>query len=310
MKKFLKSIFLFIPIYILFWLLFICIWGEVVPVKLNNNIKYALGAYGHLNTRIKEFPDYKDVDILFLGNSLCYRGFDVRIFQKYGLKVFNFGSSGQTPYQTKILLERYLDVLNPKLVIYVAPDFASDGVESALDLIANDRKDIYNFEMMLTLKNIKVIQTTIFGFYRQIFNRDKNFVEPTTIKEDTYISGGYVEKKLEYYNPPPESMKKENPKKTVYIDYQVVAFQNAVSLIRKRGARLILVNPPLTKSRYSFDEDYIQLMCNYAPYIDFNLLIQLDEEKCFYDDNHLNQNGVEIFNEKLIQLFKLDHFNL
>ena len=40
-----------------------------------------------------------NIDVLVLGSSHAYRGFDPRIFKKAGIKLFNFGSSGQTLLQ-------------------------------------------------------------------------------------------------------------------------------------------------------------------------------------------------------------------
>ena len=79
----------------------------------------------------------KNVDVLFLGSSHAYRGFDPRIFRKRGYSSFNLGSSAQTPSQTKVWLKRYLKHLNPKIVIYeVYPGtFSSDGIEASLDLV-------------------------------------------------------------------------------------------------------------------------------------------------------------------------------
>ena len=102
---------------------------------LNQILIIELDSYGHMYSRISEIKNQEDVDILFLGSSHAYRGFDTRIFLENGYKSFNLGSSAQTPTQTKVLVERYLGSLNPELVIYeVYPKtFTMDGVESSLD---------------------------------------------------------------------------------------------------------------------------------------------------------------------------------
>jgi len=82
------------------------------------------------------------VDILFLGSSHSYRGFNPQYFSGY--KTFNLGSSAQTPIQTNLLLKRYLHQLNPKTIVYeVYPiSLSIDGVESSSDIIANDHHPI------------------------------------------------------------------------------------------------------------------------------------------------------------------------
>jgi hypothetical protein len=43
-------------------------------------------------------------------------------------------------------------------------------------------------------------------------------------------------------------------------------------------------------------------MSSYSTYYNFNEKMTLNDSLHFYDANHLNQNGVELFNEKLIEL--------
>ena len=40
----------------------------------------------------------------------------------------------------------------------------------------------------------------------------------------------------------------------------------------------------------------------FGNYIDFNEVLQLDDS-CFYDEDHLNQKGVELYNHCLIEEF-------
>ena len=116
MKRFLSAILFFIPFcFFIYWFLLIFL-VDGLKVELRK-VNYRLGAYGHMHSRIREIPEFKNIDILFLGASNAYRGLDTRIFEKNGWKSFNLGSSSQTPLQTFILLDRYLDHLNPKVVV-------------------------------------------------------------------------------------------------------------------------------------------------------------------------------------------------
>ena len=67
--------------------------------------------------RFRELQTVSDVDIIFIGSSHCYRGFDPRIFERLGLKTFNMGSTSQTPLNSYYLIRDKLDQLKPKLVI-------------------------------------------------------------------------------------------------------------------------------------------------------------------------------------------------
>jgi len=200
MKNFIKSILLFSAFLILFYPVLLFIWGEFAPSSFKPNLNYPLGV-GHQYSRLKEVKVINSVDILFLGSSLAYRGFDPRIFEANGITSFNLGSSNQTPIQTKVLLYRYLRQINPKLIIYeVEPEiFSIDGVESALDIMTNDKNDLISIKMAFGLNHIKVYNTLIYALLRDALGLNSSFIEPIIQGEDKYISGGFVEKEIRFY---------------------------------------------------------------------------------------------------------------
>ena len=302
---FFKSILLFIPFSVAAYITFIVIAGIIPFQFLKPNINYRIGSYGHMYSRINEIKNYKNIDILFLGSSHCYRGFDTRIFKKEGFSVFNLGSSGQTYIQTYVLLERYLKLLNPKMIILeVSPEiFESDGVESSMDIIANDKNDLFTLTSLIKWNNIKTINTGIFGFYNDLFKKNKDFIENKKKGKDLYISGGFVEKELMYYNPG------DIKKKTIKLkDEQILAFNKVIEKIKEKDIKLILVQAPITKSRYnSFLNSPVfdNMMVTTGEYYNFNNLIELNDSVHFYDSHHLNQKGVSTFNKELITILKL-----
>ncbi len=302
-KKFIKSFLLFIPFSILIYILLIIIACQIPFQFLKPNINYRIGSYGHMYSRIKEIKNYKNIDILFLGSSQAYRGFDTRIYKKLGLKTFNLGSSNQTPIQTNVLLQRYLDSLNPRLIIYaLSPEsFSTDGVESSVDLIANDKNDLLTITDLIKINNVKTINTAICGFFRDFTNLNKNFVENRKKNDDLYISGGFVEKKLKFNKP-------VNHKKIKYKyrTEQIKSFEQCIKIINHKKIKLILIQPPVTKHLYksyikpaSFDS----LMSAHGKYYNFNKILNLNDSLDFYDPYHLNKNGIKIFNKKLIKIF-------
>lgn len=288
--------------------LLICVWGQVMPQLMKPNINYRIGSNGHLNTRIKEIPLYTNVDILIMGSSHAYRGFDTRIFESEGFRTFNLGSSGQTPINGKVLLERYLDSLNPKLIIYeVYPgSFNSDGVESSLDIIANDQNDIASIEMAFAVNHLKTYNTLIYGFYRDVFGLDKDFKEEKVKKEDSYITGGYVIK--ENWKMKAEEFDSRNWNLS---GKQFEAFEKNVELIKSRDIELIFVKAPITKQLYEAftdNEEYDARMSRYGPYYNFNKLVDLVDKLHFNDSHHLNHDGVKVFNQKLIEIIPLNEY--
>lgn len=294
---------MFIPFAGLFYLLATFLWGYGLPMEYKPNINYKIGSIGHMNSRLSEVGNYSDVDILFLGSSHAYRGFDTRIFSDHGYHTFNLGSSSQTPIQTKILLERYLDKLNPKMVIYeMYPEtFMIDGVESTLDLIANDRIDKLTLGMVLKINNIKTYNTLLYALVHNALRLNEAFEEPRQKEGDIYIQGGFVEKE-EGYDLPVEQYEK---KKIILDEGQVAVFSDIVHELKTRNIEVILVYAPIPHSnydRYLGNEYYDSIMKGYSAYYNFNGIEALTDSLNFYDSHHLNQNGVKLFNNKLLNV--------
>jgi len=77
--------------------------------------------------------------------------------------------------------------------------------------------------------------------------------------------------------------------------------------LKKRGVDVILVYAPIPKvsyNSYTNQEYFDSLMTTYSDYINFNETISLNDSIHFYDSDHMNQNGVNVFNEKLIETLK------
>jgi hypothetical protein len=301
MKTFLTKCLQFICFAAVFYAVSLIICEEYLPASLTPNINYKVGSYGHMNSRIKEIPNYPDVDILILGSSHAYRGFDTRIFAQNGLRIYNLGSSAQTPIQTSVLLNRYLDELNPELILYeVYPGtFTSDGVESALDLLANDNNDLLSIQMALKINNIKVYNTLIYAIYNDLFSLDRDFSENRIKGSDTYIEGGYVEKT-------PNFNKKENdyePRVWNLRQYQLSAFEDILSTLRENDIEVILIQAPITSNRYNAYQNNAEIneyFSQFGNYFNFNEMIILSDHDHFYDDHHMNQAGVQIFNQEVL----------
>jgi hypothetical protein len=306
MSKFIIKIPIFLTFTVFFYVTLLFFWGNYAPSFLKTNINNYLGIGGHLYSRLSEAKNSKDIDILFLGSSHTYRGFDPRVFAQNGFRTFNLGSSSQTPIQTKILLNRYLEKLNPKAIVYeVYPEtFMLDGVESSLDVISNDKNDLTSLVMALKTRNIKTYNTFLFALVNDIFNLNKFYNEPNRKGDDTYVQGGYVERKMGYFR----NVTVEK-KKIILKQNQVECFLEIVSLIKKKNIRLVLVYAPITQTHYhSYTNNrYFDSVMNvHSLYYNFNKIMTLHDSLHFYDSHHLNQKGVELFNNKLIEILIKD----
>ncbi|HEY8397457.1 MAG TPA: hypothetical protein VIK80_05915 [Flavihumibacter sp.] len=302
MRKFIKDLLLFFAILFIAYTILVFVTGRIDFTK--TNLVYKLGGSGHMRTRISELKQVTDLDILFLGSSHCYRGFDPRNFKDK--KTFNLGSSNQTPIQTNLLLERYLDRINPGLVIYaISPDeFVNDGVESSLDIITNDDNDFGSVRMTFEVGNLKTFNTLIYAGIGDWFNMDDDFVEPLRRMTDTYVPGGYVERDMDtfkYQTYPKQEWK--------FRRMQLSKFHKNLEMLKERGIKTILVFPPLTSGLYNSytNQRYIDSVFSSCglEYYNFNKIMQLDDSLHFYDADHLNQRGVKLFNQKLIETLGL-----
>lgn len=300
MKKFIKKILLFVPAAVVVYFVLLIAIGELAPHWLYTNLKYTRG-YSDTQTRITEAKHIHRPDILVIGSSHAYRGFDPRIFATEGYTLFNLGSSSQTPLQSSVLLKRYLKKIQPGLILYeVYPGtFASDGAEGAADIISNDTIDNLIPEMVTKVNDIVAYNTLAFGWYKQLTTTNKTTVLPKLHKADTYIKGGYVEKQLAYYTP----QKNYKPIRWKLKQKQFKAFAENIAYIKELGIPYVLVNAPIPSWFYNShtnNKTFDGRMAEFGTYYNYNEKLPLNDSLHFFDNNHLNQKGVALFNAALL----------
>lgn len=299
-KKFISTLLRFILITIASYVILILVWGFFAPHKFRNNLNLP-NNYGYLGDRLINARNVKDVDILFLGPSTTYRGFDPRIFENSGYKIFVFGSSAQTPKQTNLILKHYLDSLNPKLVVYdVYPAvFNSDGIEPTLDFIMHNEEINETFPLLWKNFNIKVVNAFIFkGFASLLTLNVPGDLE--RVMEDTYIEGGYVEKELRYND---NSSQIYSSKWNLRQD-QINEFEKNINILKNHKIPYLLIRLPLTNLNYNSKENnsYVDsLFSSKGQFVNFQDKIELSDSLDFIDKTHLNQNGVKKFNRNFIK---------
>lgn len=307
MNKFLKRILLFLPFAILMYLVFLTIWGGFCPQFLRKNMLGPQGFY-YTYERLQEAKTTTDIDILFLGSSRTYRGFDTRVFEKAGFKTFNLGTSSQTYLQTEVLLKRYLPQMNPKLVVIELSfgAFILDGMESALDIVANDAHHKHAWQMVTQYNDISLYNTWLYaGIWSFLRKNRLNWRIETFQKKlyaqmkgtDTYVSGGYVEKELMYFK------KNRQGKFALHFNEEMFdAFERCLDICRQNGVDVILVQAPYTQGFYrsvANRNDFDSKIDSYnIPHYNFNNIMPLNDSLCFYDAFHLNQIGAKVFSAR------------
>lgn len=295
MKKFFTNLFFSLMV-------FTSMYIAVVPLiylnPMKGNLKLVRGGFGHLYSRLLEADSIHDIDILFLGSSHTYRGFDTELFNLNGVSSFNLGSSGQTPDVTYLLLKEYINKINPKRVIYeVYPKtIFNQSIGSRIDLISNTKPTYFGF---LELSDIGMdeINSAILRFWNNIFSED--LIEKKVKGSDYYRPGGYVKNNSirNNFNFDKEclSLELNNP--------GFLYFKKNLELIKSLGIEVILVFAPIpgdTYNRYYQMDRVDSIFDNQGlRYINYNSM-SLNDTLHFKDDDHLNHDGVQLFNRNLM----------
>ena len=300
MKRFTVRLCLFIAFTSVFYVVTILIFGTLMPASLAKNFDN-FGGLGFTRKRMSEAAKAKGVDVIVVGSSHAYRGYDPRIFKKEGLTIFNLGSSSQSPLQTKYLVNKYVKNLKPKLVIVdIYPIlFGVDGLESQIDLISSGLMDEDIVKMSFEINDIRLYNSLIFGAFNNTFHLKKQKKNDT--KGDTYIPGGYV-----------QSYERFKPKKVRFTQkitisaLQLEAFKKTLAALKSENIKYIIVQAPFSKSNYNSytnNDEIDKLFAGLGEYYNFNKVMNLPDSM-YYDDSHLNQLGVNIYNAKLIDTLK------
>jgi len=302
MKAFITILIFFIAFSFIGYSVLTGLFGVFFLNEINSNLIYT--PFGGSNDlRLEEAENQKDLDIMFIGSSHCYRSFDPRNFAKYGWKTFNLGSSSQTHVQTNYILKKYLNEMKPKLVVYeVFPSmFMSDGIESTINLLSSSPNLDYNLlESAVKSKNVKVFNSGIFSIFLNVTNLKSKINKSKSRREiDKYIKGGYVERKLSF-NEEKVSTELWEP-----LSYQLKYFDKNIELLKDNGIPYILVQTPYTMKYSNFKEidDYFD---SKGLYYNFNTLLHFNNKSDFYDAHHLNRIGVKKLNSRLIEKIKED----
>ncbi|SEL80213.1 hypothetical protein [Parapedobacter koreensis] len=305
MFLFFRNLLLFLLFSGIFYVFGTALIGIFAP-RLTKNLNYRIGTGGNLYTRIRDADTVKNVDVMVLGSSHAYRSFDPRLFKKHRLSMFNLGSSAQSYLQTKVMVNRYIDQFNPKLILLevYAGLLNTDGVESSVDFIANSPIDNDIIKMAFEVNHIKTYNTLIYGLFRQALKLDRGYKEPKTKSNgDVYIPGGFVQTYETINEKELLSFEEENIYRIK--SKQAAAFLAIIQELKDRQIPYLLIQTPILSSRFrsytnvtEIDSFYKQ----YGPYINLNHELTLPPSS-YYDSHHLNQHGVDTMNAYLFKTY-------
>mgnify|MGYP003308254144 CR=1 FL=1 len=282
------------------YILLLCLFGDLGWARTGN---FKAGNQGHIFTRMKEAREYHDIDVLFLGSSHCYRTFDTRFYEANGIHCYNLGSSNQSPIQTRVLLDAYLDSLHPKFVVFEVHDdiMRNDGVESAVDMLINVPITAEASKMAWGLKNMKVLNTWAYSLYNQkVMHRLDNFVEDSVIFNFRHVRGGFLE------NDSCNFVKRNYARKDLTIQpKQLKALKQCLAMLDEHNIPYLLVETQDAlqyRKSVKNHEWFEKQMSALGPY--YYEVLPLVDTLHFFDSYHFNKEGVRIFNEHFINILR------
>lgn len=297
----------------LFLLLAFAVWvstcgvsGLFLSRSLRGNIAYDItNTGGQALSRLQDADTTRNVDILVIGSSHAYRGFDPRIFSTYDLRVFNLGSSSQTPVQIHYLLKRYLDQLQPKLLIIEAfpQSLNINGLGSALDLVPKTPFSWDKLEMAVTIDQVQLYNSIAANAWDSFLGITpyEEITEPRERWKDTYIHGGYVSTTREAYDGELDRAFKYYAKA-----YQYNALSQSIEMARERKIPVAMIEAPVSEVWYEqvVARKLLRTQLSELPvdaYWNWNEKVSSPyPDSLFYDPHHLRQPGVDRFNHELI----------
>lgn len=305
MRSFLLKLFAFTIICFVAYSITITTIYQYAPDFLKKNLKFKRGANGHMFTRLREADTSSNIDVLIMGSSHAYRGFDTRIFKDHNLRAFNFGSSSQSPLQTRYLLNKYVDKLKPKVVVWeVFPNsFTSNGVESFIDVVSNEKNPFGLWKMAIEINRVETYNAYIIACVQALCGMGRDFREKRVSGKDTYIAGGYVQRVMEVNH----VKVKKRPANKVFAEDQVEAFEETIAALKQKNIEVYVVQAPYTRAfaenitnAAAIDDYFNSLVATNQVdfYMNFNTPeLALDDSLHYYDAHHLNQEGIEKFNK-------------
>lgn len=253
---------------------------------------------GNTYRKFREYDPAKRYDVIVIGSSHAYRGYDPRIFREKGLNMFNLGTSAQTPINTFAILKEYITEANTGLVVLDCYEnaMAMEGLESTADLSQNITSDAAVLRMFSAIRDPRILN--MFAIRKLMSD------EPAAYVDSFYVEAGFSTKT--------DSVRGD-------IDYgldltlelgarQPEYLVKCIRYCQEQGIPIVLVTHPLPQaSNHPRHEAFHTIIDSVAQatgveYIDyaFEHGLPLHDRHHYYDHNHFNQAGVALFNPKLI----------
>ncbi|MDI1355083.1 MAG: hypothetical protein PSX36_09195 [bacterium] len=248
---------------------------------------------------LKKF-EADDSTIFVIGSSHAYRGYDPRIFEAAGIKLFNMGTSGQNMKDSYTLIKANQSKIH-RLVVDIYPGVLEEvSEESTLMLIQNVNVNRIAFEILknnVTINSINNMTARLFDLnHKSLPVREK------------YIYNGYVERDTYFKSDSNRAFGSFTPGGNfIYLD-------SMLNFCSSHFINTWIASHPLkwnASYRNYYKNSYLpwiqKILSKYPDvvFLDFTLN-HSNSDSLFSDEGHLNQRGVNYYNNMLLR--KLSEF--
>lgn len=298
--------------------LFICLFFTVIlviQIAISTRIKgKSVTGFDTLDT-----TENINADLVFIGSSRCWAHFDPNFFEEnYNLKSVNIGMSGFSEIEpTKLRLKNYLAKnKKPKYVIFNIDPFLKATIKKNKNLINKNSYSVYAF--LPSKKNLAIVNFYKFNNYEKyiplyaIFKYKILFDCLTLNKSNSFPNG--FESNDEIWNQkkyPSSAINKNFFFKQNETHKITDALEELKLLCKENNIQLICIQTPVYKSTYDTKAFEIpKTICKKLniPFIDLSNSYIKDKMNYFYNDIHLNKNGVTEMNKLLKNEKELTNF--
>lgn len=243
-----------------------------------------------------EFDPTARWDAVVLGSSHAYRGYDPRVFRERGYRMFNLGSSAQTPMNGYYVLEQEADSLRTPLVIFDMYEnaFTQDGLESTSELTQHVPSDAEAWGMAWGVRDPRALNMMALRY----FTRD----EGPMFKDSTYRGAGYAVRAARA----PADVRYDVGRPLRMNTNQLRYFTACMELCRARGVQLVLTTHfyphQSDQAKHALFHHFVDSTAHVhgLRYFDFAYAHDLNDRDHFCDHNHMNEAGARIFGERLV----------
>lgn len=249
-------------------------------------------------SKFKDWAVGSNYDVVVIGSSHAYRGYDPRIFQERGYTMFNMGSSAQTPLSTYAVLEGHVTNGRAPLVVIDVYENAFDhpGIESVSDLTRNMIDDRAALRLAVSFRDLRGLNMFTLRMM------DKGSLASWT--HDEYVGNGAAispdsaRANVTYPKPRPFHLNER----------QLERFLACLDLCAERGQRVVLCSHFYPRqgelARHAvfkaMMDSILAQRAERPEWFDFADTPGINDRDHFCDHNHLNAAGSRLFTGQLV----------